>query len=226
MDDFLMLIKTEDGPIVEDLGGIIKPFYPTDPCPINGTEFIDSEDICDSNHTIFYNLNDTDYFWYYRDTINHNWVYRNAGKDRIACAPGYVESPLFCTTFVYISDDEGAETEYKFKYGSCDSNVIETCPTPTNIPTINPIHSSIVATDTNIAISTEFDTKESDSHWHKSKSFLQQIIGIVMGLLVTICCCGFCICGWRNYRLARQHHEVELERVKDTIKEGFISYYG
>ena len=60
------------------------------------------------------NKNDANKEWFYRiNTENktgtieytYNWVYSDNG-DRIACAPGYVDMPLFCTTFVYAGSHE------------------------------------------------------------------------------------------------------------------------
>eukprot|EP01084_Bolivina_argentea_P288943 496040_1 len=58
--------------------------------------------------------------WYYRENIgaggakSFNWVLASNGADRIACAPGYVEMPLFCTTFVYAGGEyaDPEETTY------------------------------------------------------------------------------------------------------------------
>ena len=45
------------------------------------------------NNAEYHNVTNTTEYTY-------NWVYIQGG-DKIACAPGYVDMPLFCTTFVY-----------------------------------------------------------------------------------------------------------------------------
>ena len=106
---------------------------------------------CTSNRTYWVNedVDDPVYRWYYRsprnaaNTKNANWVYGKVGGDRIACAPGYVESPLFCTTFVYASDNGGNVTNYTFTSGPCDPTT-----SPTALPTISPtIYPSDIPTE-------------------------------------------------------------------------------
>eukprot|EP01083_Nonionella_stella_P004972 14519_1 len=90
--------------------------------------------------------------WIYRDIgSSQNWVLRDSStNDRVACAPGYVDSPLFCNVFVYVEStlnpllssnrfghsavDGGNDT---FKMGVCgDTNA------PTAEPTAGPITAS------------------------------------------------------------------------------------
>ena len=82
----------------------------------NPAEFTDlSGQYYVSNETIegrptWVNENDENQMWFYRINeedigggqiqYTYNWVLSDTG-DRVACAPGYVDSPLYCTTFVY-----------------------------------------------------------------------------------------------------------------------------
>eukprot|EP01083_Nonionella_stella_P198464 728622_1 len=101
------------------LNGHLTPISRTEPCTLDSA-------VCNSNRTYWINNDETNYRWYYRVTKNANWVYGKVGSDRIACAPGYVEAPLFCTTFVYASNNY---TNYTFKGGLCN---------PTASPTVQP----------------------------------------------------------------------------------------
>eukprot|EP01084_Bolivina_argentea_P047294 87139_1 len=130
MDNFEMTIETENSVNTYTLNGFLTSKSPSEPCELD-------INVCISNRTYWINNDDTSYRWYYRLTKNANWVYGRSGSDRIACAPGYVESPLFCTTFVYASDTaiDGNYTNYTFRSGLCN---------PTQSPTtINNISNSI-----------------------------------------------------------------------------------
>lgn len=115
------------------------------------------------------NMRDTDFRWYYRVnevesddgevSYTYNWVYSENKADRVACAPGYVEAPLYCTTFVYagsyengssmnpllskdhlgLVDSGGVDTTWKL--GGCaatGSPTVEPTREPTDIPTMVP----------------------------------------------------------------------------------------
>ena len=82
------------------------------------------------------NIDDPVYWWYFRAAGSTlNWVYSFLGaSDRIACAPGYVEMPLFCTVFVYAGDKD--DYSYTFKIGTCEDTEAPTTE-PTTEPTTN-----------------------------------------------------------------------------------------
>lgn len=93
---------------------------------------------------IWINQRDTSLTWRYRETtyendITRNWVLQENGADRVACAPGYVETPLGCTTYVYASSDQSlsrqrlGDSETLFKLGTCESTS-----RPTSEPTGDP----------------------------------------------------------------------------------------
>ena len=95
-----ILYEDNDGVITKNktsLDGLLESVNPSENCTSDAAP-------CDSNRTYWINQDDSTYRWYWRLTRNSNWVYGKSGSDKIACAPGYVESPLFCTTFVYASD--------------------------------------------------------------------------------------------------------------------------
>eukprot|EP01083_Nonionella_stella_P060245 157435_1 len=106
--------------------------------------------------------------WFYRvkshsQGKSYNWVLVENNVDRVACAPAYVETPLFCTQFVYAGgymDDNGAyislnptlqvntfgipswaaqegDVVTTFRAGFC-SDTEEPTPGPTTGPTTNP----------------------------------------------------------------------------------------
>jgi hypothetical protein len=115
------------------------------------------------------NLRDDSYYWYYRVyESTYNWVLSDGNQDRVACSPGYVEMPLYCTTFVYagsvngtslnpdlsgdhlglVDDDEGT-MDTTWKLGGC---AVTTSPTmePTTEPsTSNPTSPTMEPTATN-----------------------------------------------------------------------------
>ena len=106
------------------------------------------------------NTRRTDLIWIYRVSesdvsgTSYNWVYKEGGRDgadRIACAPGHAEMPLFCITFVYAGTDvlsrdrlglpevDGGNTV--FKIGQCGETSAPTAePTmePSNYPSLEP----------------------------------------------------------------------------------------
>merc|ERR1712087_469244 len=61
----------------------------------------------DSGRYLWVNQRNPDLQWLYQEFTNddgawiQNWVLREDDADRVACAPGSTEMPLFCTTYVY-----------------------------------------------------------------------------------------------------------------------------
>jgi len=140
-------------------------------------EFNRSLDINGTGRYTWTNQRDTDYFWFYRAleytndetgevTWTYNWVYSYKGADRVACAPGYVEAPLYCTTFVYAGSTENGslnnalstnhlgvvntddDTDTIWKLGGCDptsSPTMEPTTEPSIHPTVEPINGSNVS---------------------------------------------------------------------------------
>ena len=113
------------------------------------------------------NLRDDTQRWYYRvntgenNVETYNWVLEQGNADRVACAPGYVEMPLYCTTFVYagrdnntslnpdlskdhlglVTPEDATDTDTTWKLGGCaetSSPTMEPTREPTTIPTVEP----------------------------------------------------------------------------------------
>eukprot|EP01084_Bolivina_argentea_P207976 354734_1 len=75
-------------------------------------EFYRQLDVTTGNYE-WINKRDPSFRWYYRvnqdpqdpNGNTYNWVYSENNNDKVACAPGYVESPLFCNVYVYAGAD-------------------------------------------------------------------------------------------------------------------------
>lgn len=189
-DNFEMVIRTTNNNGNSNyntytLGGQLVGYSPNDP----NVECSLDDAVCSSNRTYWVNEDVTDptYRWYYRskrnaNSKNANWVYGKAGGDRIACAPGYVESPLFCTTFVYASDNGGNFTNYSFTSGPCAPTL-----SPTALPTIPPSNEPTV-----------FPTESPTGAPQCPKSYIFD--ALEEGLSETLSC-PF---GWRGSEITRQ----------------------
>ena len=119
-----------------------------------------------TNRSQWINLQDTNLKWFIRiaDALNeqtgqhdytYNWVLSENGMDTVVCAPEYVDSPLYCTTFIYAGTDSQGDSlnpqlsparfgqpeidggNTIFKMGTCDET-----PSPTTEPTIEPTMSN------------------------------------------------------------------------------------
>ena len=186
------------------LNGLLKAVSPNEPCQSDTV-------VCDSNRTYWINQRDTSYRWYYRRTSkNSNWVYGRSGSDRIACEPGYVESPLFCTTFAYASQDY---TNYIFKAGLCNStaDIITECPTgnPSTEPTQTPYQSP----SDDVEAGSMYDAFEENFIW----------IAVVF-IVTSVSCLMFCFAStyWCYIKNDREKRQIKRNAVAARSTQGNI----
>ena len=149
---------------------------------------------------VWINEKDSDKVWFYRinpfyDNVTgetdytYNWVYGDS-HDLVACAPGYVDMPLFCTTYVYAGlnpslsrykmarpPEDGGITRWTI--GSCDET-LDLLPTfePT-LPTFEP-NLSPTNFPTTVMQSQDQETDTTDSG--------MIIIIMILGALVFLLC--------------------------------------
>ena len=198
---------------------------------LDGEFYLSNE--TDEGRAIWIHTKDPDKEWFFRinnetdaGTVKYtyNWLYQDNEVDRIACAPGYVDSPLFCTTYVYagtfsngtslnpklLRGTMGIPPHYggntRWKIGGCDDNILPTFePTlPTMEPSKLPSMIPTTLTDT--------DTGNGESHSNSETGFISAIVSLAALWLFTCICCGFI--SWK-YMKNRHTSQSSMQSASD-----------
>ena len=183
--------------------------------------------------------------WFYRRDWNNDtgtvkyfdsWIYSDNG-DRVACGPGYVDSPLFCTLFIYAGwypNGTALNTQYQlgvniglpphrggittWKMGGCDDNILPTFE-PT-LPTLEPSPSPSILIQ---ELPTDTDNGESQSSIsnNEDSGLIASNVSLAVLWFLTFICCGFFVWKYIKNRNGQKQdvNESIMKSIADNNKQ-------